>query len=346
MVTIAALVAVPLLLEAAFRIAHDIPLFSKANFLVQSVDLLSVHALNRYDETLGWVLRDGLRAFNGDMTTGRYGIRMNDSQAREPPQGGILAVGDSYTAGSLVKDTETWPSVLEKLVGVPVLNASAGGWGVDQIVLNAERLIPILRPRAVVVGIFIEDIIRSAFEMFGGGFKPWFAVENNQAVLRGVPVPRPDAKSFSLNKWQSIFGRSFLVHWAMRRWGGARWQIDPAQKYRRVHADPQSAMVSCCLLDRVARFAAQHGARVGVIIFWTPNDALKSPEQPLAALVAEFSRKRGLPTIDLYHLLRSVAVRDAAAYRRLWLEDGHMSAEGNAWVAQVIREAFFNEKAA
>lgn len=65
----------------------------------------------------------------------------------------MIAVGDSFTAGSEVADAETWPAQLERLIDGPVINAGVGGYGTDQMILRSESLLPVLQPSAVVVGI-------------------------------------------------------------------------------------------------------------------------------------------------------------------------------------------------
>ncbi len=63
----------------------------------------------------------------------------------------ILVVGDSFGLGSDVIDAETWPAYLERMVGTQVINAAVGGYALDQIVLRAEDLVPLLRPRMLLV---------------------------------------------------------------------------------------------------------------------------------------------------------------------------------------------------
>jgi hypothetical protein len=63
------------------------------------------------------------------LITDRYWLRMNSNETRDPQQGAVLAVGDSFTGGSGIDSAQTWPAELEKRLSVPVLNAAADAWG-------------------------------------------------------------------------------------------------------------------------------------------------------------------------------------------------------------------------
>lgn len=69
----------------------------------------------------------------------------------------VLAIGDSYTYGWGVEIEQTWLKQLEERlrrdgVEVETINAAKPGWGPPDYAKLAERIIPILRPDLVVVG--------------------------------------------------------------------------------------------------------------------------------------------------------------------------------------------------
>lgn len=99
---------------------------------------------------------------------------------------GVLAVGDSFTAGSEVGDSESWPAQLEAMIGRPVYNPSAGGWGTDQIIMRAEGL-----PGwgTVVLGFLWWDIQRAEFSVYGAS-KPYYDLVGGALVRRNDPVPK------------------------------------------------------------------------------------------------------------------------------------------------------------
>jgi len=206
-----------LILEAALRLYSGIPVLAATNFVAQSLDIVRANTgyLN-HDELLGWRLKDGINA--DGFTTSEFGIRNNGARRPVPPEA-IIAVGDSFTAGSGVRDEETWPAQLERALAIPVINGAAGAWGVDQMILRAETLAERVRPTAIVVGVMAWDSHRNGYVVFGGGYKPWFDIQDGVPVLKGVPVPQFEHAPQGLGRRRGIFGHSWLVHWSMMRLG-------------------------------------------------------------------------------------------------------------------------------
>src|SRR4051794_21681437 len=114
-----------IVLEAALRWADGVPLFAFPNFVGQSGDIVKYRAAIPYDAKLGWKLAPNLRGDGTSLNTDEHGNRLNSKQPRPMPLGGIVACGDSFTAGSGVSDEYSWPAHLENILGVPVVNASA-----------------------------------------------------------------------------------------------------------------------------------------------------------------------------------------------------------------------------
>ncbi len=99
-----------------------------------------------YDPELGYIPRPGASNFGPDrVNVDDEGLRKNGNLVT-PPGPPILAVGDSFTWGSQVGDDQTWPAYLQAMFARRVLNAGVNGYGVDQIVMRAERLVPSHRP--------------------------------------------------------------------------------------------------------------------------------------------------------------------------------------------------------
>src|SRR5438105_9788269 len=97
-------IAVFLALEFGIRTWQGVPLTTTDNFIIQQLDLVRQNTgVVVHDSLLGWRLRDNLQV-PGGFTTGLYGLRMNSGEIRQPPKGGVLAVGDSFTVGSGVRD--------------------------------------------------------------------------------------------------------------------------------------------------------------------------------------------------------------------------------------------------
>lgn len=333
-----------LALEFVVRATDDVPLWPPRNLMAERAALLTVHTLNDYHPVLGWVLKSELR-FNPDspemsFTTGDHGVRMNSALLRPLPSGGLLAVGDSFTAGSEVGDRHSWPAHLERILGEPVVNGGVGAWGTDQIVLRAEELIPIIRPHTVIVSFFADDIQRTGYRIYGGGSKPWFSVENGELVQHNVPV---QVFTGQVDEVDSLFGYLHLATWTLERIGYGDWWRQSNASYIRADNDPER--VSCLLLERLKHQTIEIGVRLLLLIQHGGSDAfakLSKPEDVKAVLAC--ARAAGVEVIDSWDALVRVHKEDMEAYRGLYVMHdegriyGHMSSDGNAFVARLIEE--------
>jgi hypothetical protein len=76
----------------------------------------------------------------------------------------IVAVGDSFVAGSNVSDDQTWPALLAKSAGRPIYNLGVGGSGPPTYLANFTRFGTQLHPRIALFMIyegndFKEDVV-------------------------------------------------------------------------------------------------------------------------------------------------------------------------------------------
>ena len=333
-----------LALEIVVRTIDDVPLWPPRNLMAERAALLTVHTVNDYHPVLGWVLKSGIRT-NSDnpkasFTTGEHGVRMNSALVHPLPTGGLLAVGDSFTAGSEVGDRHSWPAHLERMLGEPVVNGGVGAWGADQIVLRAEELIPIVRPHTVIVSFFVDDIQRAGYRIYGGGSKPWFSVESGELVQHNVPV---QVFTGRVDEVDSLFGYLHLVTWTLERIGYGDWWRQSNASYIRADNDP--VRVSCLLLERLKHQAIEIGVRLLLLIQHGGSDALAKLSKPEdAKAVLACAQAAGVEAIDSWDPLVRAHGEDMEAYRGLYVMHdegriyGHMSSEGNAFIARLIEE--------
>jgi hypothetical protein len=87
------------------------------------------------------------------------GARIHPEPAPGPVR--IVTVGDSFTQGGEVVDSDTYPAQLERLLGVRVANHGMGGFGPLQAVLTLEQVIDEYPDaRVAVLGVMHENIKR------------------------------------------------------------------------------------------------------------------------------------------------------------------------------------------
>lgn len=323
-------------LELALRATYNE--WTSENYIQRKINFFTTHAAAEYDPILGWTLRSDLR---GPMTSGEFGIRMNSDQVRSPPHGGILAVGDSFTAGSEVENHETWPAHLESITGVNTVNGAVGGWGTDQIVLRAEALSKVINPKIVILSFFSHDILRSEFKTFGGGNKPYFTVSEGRLVHHNLPVPPFSVRPSELGWARSIFGYSYLIDWIMQRIGYADWT---SLSDVSIPAGNDGAEVTCLLLDRVRQDFAARDIRLILILQYAGGDIRFSRQPPsYVNRVYDCALKLGIETANTWDPLRShLAANGEDGLKKLFVMHdrnrnyGHMSSEGNKFIAELL----------
>lgn len=188
-----ALVAVLLLvmglgaLEMAVRVIHP--------------DTILIPSAFRDDAVAGFRYQPGLDGihrtpeYRTRLITNTRGLRGAEF-AREPQPGvtRVLALGDSFTAGVGVEESQAWPRVLERRLGsqgrkVEVINAGVGGWGLDNALsfLTGEGLG--YRPKVVVLGLFENDISLAPlpsylYRLQGRALAPHKSCEPRHSALR------------------------------------------------------------------------------------------------------------------------------------------------------------------
>lgn len=81
------------------------------------------------------------------------GIRMNEEKKEQhsDKKGKILFLGCSFTHGYGVPSEKTFSALVGEKLGMEAFNAGIPGWGLAQIQLKAEELIPLLRPDITIV---------------------------------------------------------------------------------------------------------------------------------------------------------------------------------------------------
>lgn len=288
---------------------------------------------SEYDPLLGWVLSSHMPG-NG-MSTLEHGIRRNSDET-EIRKGGILAVGDSFTAGSEVVDAETWPAHLERLTGLPVINGAAGGYGVDQIVLRIEQLLPIVEPSVILVGMLDQDIFRCGLSS-GGKPKPYFQIENGALVLHNNPVPIQH-KGVVARAWADI--KAMLP--SLGAHDGDYW-LDWGDTTR-TNPPNNPVEITCHLLHRLRTKTA---ARMIVVMQYGGFMVSQSAGIPNhAEAVMRFAESIGIDVVDEFPTLRAVfnATGSVDDYYVMHPPEngakiyGHMSSKGNDHVARLIAD--------
>src|SRR5262245_38381176 len=182
-----------LLIEIGYRVAAGLPVLKFANWRTDQVFKVNLGELKAiFDPVLGWTNKASNKHEDG-YTTIDYGVRKNFDETTIRT-GAMLAVGGSFTEGWEVKGDESWPAYLEKLTSAPVVNAGTGGYGADQTILRAEQMLPIVKPKILLVGFHEIAIVRAGHTVFGAP-KPYFTLENGELQYHPPTFIEPREKT-------------------------------------------------------------------------------------------------------------------------------------------------------
>jgi lysophospholipase L1-like esterase len=339
-----------LLIEGGYRLVANLPLFEAVDWRASKVVRSEYQAV--VDPVLGWTVQawtdsDNFPTMNYGFSTIDHGIRANFKETTVRI-GGILAVGDSFTQGWEVDNDETWPSYLEKLAGVPVVNAGVGGYGTDQIILRAEQMLPIVQPKILIIGFLEADMFRTAHSVFGAP-KPYFTLEAGE--LRHHPPELTDPKqergtlASLADAMRDRLGYSaaadyLLASLAPSYWYGSGQQVS----YQRV--TDQEGAITCALLRRLKAQTDQAGIPMMLLMqHHAPLLFHTERSTPIAQQVVACAQAADIRVVDQFEPLRAIAlenVYEISQYYSGMLGGklyGHMTAKGNRHAAELLHEA-------
>lgn len=278
-----------------------------------------------HDDLLGHVPNPGFsgsgfgRSFH---TIGSDGLRFC-GDIETPHEGTILAVGDSFTYGDEVTDEETWPAQLQALTGRRVLNGGVTGYGFDQIVLRAEQLVAAHRPAILVVSFIADDIRRAEMCRIWWRNKPWFAIDNDELVLEGVPVA----------------DRTRLPPRLRRRMDTALLHMPVILQHlfgyhRRVHRAGLGQEIARRLVGRLASLQTGPGLKIILMAQYPPdtwtNKAYLDLQRRLVPALLACAATHGIATVDTFSRLA------AEPEPRGFYAHAHMTPRGNFTIASLL----------
>jgi hypothetical protein len=341
LVVLVTLVICFVVLEIAGRlIATRASLFRFQNYIVDYRTALGRGHPMQFDADLGYVPRPNYSSkdnFEGvQFTYSADSLRLHHydrpPRVETPP---VLAVGDSFVQGGEVEDNSSWPAHLQQALDRRVHNGGVGGYGFDQVVRRAEKLVPMLRPAIVLVGFIPDDIGRTELNKRNGVAKPYFRIVEGELKLFNRPVPPPDPADNRLDPVRRVLGYSFLIDFVMRRLGFLDYWYGGIATDHRVHSD--GSRVSCLLMQRLAALKASSGARLVVIAQYPPEtwtqSAFRASQVELAANLLRCARDAGLEAIDTFAGVEAAVSRDGHGPYYI---NGHMNSRGNALTASLI----------
>ena len=177
--------------------------------------LIEDHPYLVADEHCGWTIRphgrtdDGLYAANG------HGLRsapLNVPKARLAGVRRVLVVGDSLAHGDELPWGETWCARLQEGLGAgqEIWCGAVPGYGTDQALLRLERLLPVIEPEVVILGVYRQNLLRNltffrSLQHPRTGIpwsKPRFVLRDGELTLANYPALPPAEVDVTLASYE------------------------------------------------------------------------------------------------------------------------------------------------
>ena len=321
------LLAILLLAEIVIRVARA-PLHF-GSFRELRTDLLRRNYPAELSEALGYVPRPSVASRDNHWGTlvsiDGDGFRRNGPQPR--PDGPLIAtVGDSFTFGDQVDDDATWPAQLEAVTGRPVVNGGVFGYSLTQAVLRAEDMLGRFRVDTLVVSFIPDDLTRCEYQKRYTPV-PWFEPAGDGLVLH--PADPSIGSGDSSKRWKDVLGHSALIDAVLANTVRS-WWFENEKQVAVPHLVGRGPEIGKRLLERIAERCRATGTRLLVVLQGT------TPE-PMALDVLRHAEQKGIATLDLASSFVAANARDPSLHAK-WFA-GHMTRDGNAWVAREIAAA-------
>jgi lysophospholipase L1-like esterase len=275
-----------------------------------------------------------------------------------PDRADIVVVGDSLTFGYGVRREQAWPTILARAqAGVRLVNLALVGAGPQQYLRVYESFGLALRPKLLVVGVFVRNDFWDAetFDLwlksgYGGNFMRWrdqgrpdahpLNWSDPEQILRAVfsrhvyPLLRA-SRVYNLARALQTQGTPTFFHFA----GGSRVRLVPKDLWDAASLADNSRAFRLALdaFQAIQSSAEKQGTHVLMVLqpskeeVYLPLVQTGVPD-PTATLREEFER-RGIEYLDLVAAFR----QRAAAGEQLFFEnDGHPNPTGYALTAELV----------
>ena len=267
------------------------------------------------DAQLGYVRKPNVRTPCHETTS--VGSRGTRDYSPGGPK--LVFVGDSFVE-SAACSVDTLPAKIEGLTGIDTLNFGVGGYGLDQMLLLFERILPLFDPQSslFLIGLINDDLDRVLLKVRDSP-KPYFTIADQALVLHTEHI-HPN----SLNDYFERPAERFYLYYFVRGKLGFPYYRSVLERTR---AERRKGMyaISELLVERFAELQRRRGFPLAFVIFPTPG-------APFDPTMLSLFRAHGIPVVDLQGgCLRESGKTDRELYAEL-----HPTPLGNEILARCL----------
>lgn len=280
----------------------------------------------RPDSELGWTLPYN-RLVNQDISTDENGLRKNNL-SKDGDKPSILIVGGSNILGPWFSSDKTIAAHLERKLDRRVGNAGVFDYGIDQAVLNAERLAAKTNPNTIILAMDEYSWNVSNYRLLHGLVRPDYRLDLNGNLIQrdaeavGSYDPKPSLVA-------RLFGNSLVADAIFSNIMPARWTSGFQSS---LFFDP--AIKSCAFLRR---FLSLSNVDRKIVLLMPVKQALNDKTAAAGRLRFQQIIKICLTSnntqiIDVNQNINN----DPAEIERIFSGPGGLSTEGYALIADAI----------
>ncbi|MBW2524483.1 MAG: hypothetical protein JRI23_09920 [Deltaproteobacteria bacterium] len=296
-------IAGPLL--ASYYLEHDVTLIQLEE------------ACARYDQELTYTLRPGQCRFGGRefdtlVRVNSLGLRDDEASLEQPR---IIVLGDSFAMGWGVEQEQSFPELLERELGRPVLNAAIASYGTAREIMSLRRL----------------DC--SALEVLVIQYHPNDFVENRAFLEHAARLPTRDEASYrrriaDYRRRTSGYRPGGMLYKVLRRTrtAVARGLRSAGAERRRSSRTPRAQAEAFVGVLRASPVRLE-----GVTILIVEAGATEGAEGGFITALKEAQREAEVPTF--IRELHAVPVAPHLSPEDSFAWDGHYRASGHRIVA-------------
>lgn len=353
--------------EMTVRALTHKPLSLETNFIIERVNQHK-GSLFRFDKELGWRHQEKVRLSDFKerplgfqnirryftANTDEFGFRLSPNAwgvNLEPFSGPILAEGDSFTFGDEVSDDETWPTHLQAIKKVRVVNGGVSSFGLDQIFIKIQRDLPLVQPKVLILSVMGNTLKRTVLtHKISSPFcdareKPVFVKAGSELRLeRGVIQERIAERK--LDPIRTILGHSVILDSFFNSWFRRYWNCVPKESDYPMNLRTQQDYleISCLLLKKILRFTEKSGVRLVVVgqAYWNPHSQRYARDKDIESFL-KCASNLSVPHLNFDSSLEGIFYEDSNRYQSLFFPGTHMTNQGNLIVAKEIIQAFFKK---
>jgi lysophospholipase L1-like esterase len=335
------------------------------------------HPSVRFDPEVGWVQETGITAVRHNeagqevvIAGSALGIRQPPTPYRFGQPDEVLLVGDSFTAGTQVPYAETWGAQLHQRLArrhpsLEIVNAGVDRYDLAQEYRLADRLWGMVRPRVLVVGVFLGNDIAD-YDHEAGARPPWQPggvgvwLREHSYLARYVEgalartrrhEKKPPAEPNRVDAWapRSVPGFASLRFDEQQRIRNQFTAADVMPVLRGGAEAERRLETTARVLAAMASLAREHGAGFVIVLLpmkqeilpaqraeWMELQGLSKDdvERPRRRLI-EIAEREGWTVVDPAPVLRA----QPSTTDLYWKVDLHMTPLGHAAVAEALAPA-------